>query len=374
MWPGNFSDNADQMTSRRSTTVLCLLALSAILGVVCAAQSRRRPASPSQTQPARGAAARYSAFLHSSAKHQSLACNACHKVPTIWTARREFPDVADFPDHEACVRCHRQQFFTRQAIVGTGPTICTVCHIRAAPQEEGRFAFGLPNNAQQKQKAKVEQQFRIEFPHDKHQNVIASNLLPYRRIRLVQVSFAPQEQQRTNYHNCTLCHLTNRDAITAPPTGWVDAFVPPAGTFKSMPRAHDSCFDCHWQSQKPTSDDCAGCHKRADVPFVPVAWPARKSAKFNHEAGGTEKVHQVECTSCHINITRARTLRGLTPDVPIASCAGCNRDRKKTTYGKTLKSVEDEFVQYRKTGRCTYCHTSEVGGKKPPPSHEIAVQ
>ena len=365
------------MISRFSGTLLCLLALSVILGVVYTAQSRqqRRPArAPSQTPPTRGAAAKYSAFLHASAKHKNLACNACHKVPTIWTAGREFPDVADFPDHEACVRCHRQQFFTRQAFSGTGPTICTICHLRAAPQEAARFAFGMPNNSQQKNKPRNEWQFKIEFPHDQHQNVIASNRLADARVRFVHTSLATQEQKKTNYNNCTICHMPKRTEITAPSTNWADGFVPPAGTFKSVPQAHDSCFDCHWQSQKPTGDDCAGCHKRADVSFVPVAWPARKSAKFNHEAGGAEKTHLVECTSCHVNITRARTLRGLTPDVPIAACAGCHKDSKKMTYGKTLKSVEDELVQYRKTGQCTYCHTSDVGGKKPPPSHEIAVQ
>src|SRR5436190_20309998 len=153
------------MTSRFSATLFCLIALSAILPVVATAQMRqRRPPArvPSQPQPTRSAA-KYSAFLHGSEKHKSLACNACHTVPTKWTAGREFPDVADFPDHEACVRCHRQQFFTRQAFSGSGPTICTVCHLRAAPKEEVRFAFGLPNNSQQKHKPKDERQFKIEF-------------------------------------------------------------------------------------------------------------------------------------------------------------------------------------------------------------------
>ena len=162
--------------------------------------------------------------------------------------------------------------------------------------------------------------------------------------------------------------------MTAQSMTLADGFVPTAGTFMSAPQAHDSCFDCHWRGQRPTSDDCAGCHKRADVSYLPVAWPSRKSVKFNHEAGGTEKRHVIECTSCHINITRARTLRGLTPDVPVAACAGCHKDAKKRTYGEALRSVEDELAQYKKTGQCTYCHTSDVGGKKPPPSHEVAVR
>ena len=132
-----------------------------------AAQTRRRPRPTqprTQTQAPHGSAAKYSAFLHSSDKHKSLACNACHKVPTAWNAKRDFPDAADFPDHDACVRCHRQQFFTRQVMVGTGPSICTVCHVRAAPREDARFAFGSPNAAKLPMKLKQEWQFTIEFP------------------------------------------------------------------------------------------------------------------------------------------------------------------------------------------------------------------
>src|SRR5688572_33247252 len=80
-----------------------------------------------------------------------------------------------------------------------------------------------------------------------------------------------------------------------------------------------------------------------------------------------------ECTTCHINITRASTLRGLTPDVPINACAACHRDSKRTTYPKAV-TIETELEQFKKTGNCTYCHTEDVGKKKPPPSHESSVQ
>src|SRR5919106_3242828 len=160
-----------------------LLIICLALAAIVAAQTRRRPTTrrpPAQTQAPRGSAAKYSAFLHSSDTHKSLECKACHKIPTTWTANRAFPDVADFPDHDACVRCHRPQFFTRQAMSGTGPAICTVCHVRAAPREDRRFAFGKPNSANQTPKPKDERQFKIEFPHDKHQNVIARLISPPR--------------------------------------------------------------------------------------------------------------------------------------------------------------------------------------------------
>src|SRR5260370_41695354 len=141
---------------RRLIALLRVFAVTASLSTgfflvlhIVAAQTRhpkRAAKTTSTTQVApRGSAARYSAFLHSSEKHKSLACNECHKLPTDWTAKRDLPDAADFPDHEACVRCPRAQFFTRQAFVGTGPTLCTAVHVRAAPREDASFDFGKPN-------------------------------------------------------------------------------------------------------------------------------------------------------------------------------------------------------------------------------------
>src|ERR1043166_9214477 len=176
-----FSDasaNTSASSAVKSNGASRLLVMAMLLVCTIAfvsAQTRRRPRPAqrqTQTQAPRGSAAKYSAFLHSSDKHKGLACNGCHKIPTVWNAKRDFPDVADFPDHDACVRCHRPQFFSSQAMSGTGPTICTICQVRAAPREAARFAFGKPNEANQPAKAKDERQFTIEFPHDKHQNVI----------------------------------------------------------------------------------------------------------------------------------------------------------------------------------------------------------
>ena len=344
------------------------------IAVLCAFESteaqtrRRRPrSSPPAPQTVRGSAPKYSAFLHSSDKHKSLACSDCHKVPTAWTAKREFPDVADFPDHNACVRCHRQQFFTRQAIVGTGPAICAVCHIRAAPREGGRFAFGNPNNANQRMKPKDQRQFVIEFPHDKHQNVIARlNSISNRQWRFVSASFRT-EDNKPDYNNCVICHRVNEDLVIAPLTG---ATTESTKFYKTAPHAHDSCFNCHWKDQKPAASDCGGCHKWVDT-FTPSPGLKRISAMFNHEGGKGE--HVAECTTCHINITRASSLRGLTPDVPINACASCHRESKKTTYPKAV-TIEAELETFKKTGNCVYCHTADIGKKQPPPSHNASVQ
>jgi decaheme cytochrome c component MtrC/MtrF-like protein len=356
--------------------ILWLISAAAVATITAGQTRRRVPARPStQTPAARGSAAKYSAFLHASEKHKSLACIACHKIPTQWNAQREFPDVADFPDHDACVRCHRQQFFTGQAFSGTGPTICTVCHLRAAPREAARFAFGKPNAANQTVKTKDQRQFTIEFPHDRHQNVIAFGGT-WRRFRSASIELhhrlksAPPDDQKPDYNNCTLCHQRNDELVNATPAAPADTSNLANKFFKTMPHSHDACFDCHWKNQKPASNDCAGCHKAANT-FVASPAPKRISAKFSHEGGKGE--HVMECTTCHINITRASTLRGLTPDVPIAACTACHKDNKKTTYPKAV-TIEEEFAQYKKMNACSYCHSSEVGTKKPPPSHEAAAQ
>jgi hypothetical protein len=356
----------------RRTIVLLVFAVVAV--TLTTAQTRRRkpPAKPStQQQAPRGSATKYSAFLHSSEKHKGLNCNACHKIPTEWTAKRSFPDVADFPNHDACVRCHRQQFFTRQAFVGAGPAICTVCHVRAAPREDGRFVFGKPNNSIQAGKPKDERQFTIQFPHDKHQNVIGSQRPEQPEVQFVRAAFGgSSDDKKPEYNNCSLCHQRNDFLVIAPLAPQPATAAQSNKFFKTMPHSHDSCFNCHWKDQRPTGDDCGGCHKPS-VAFVAETAPKRISAMFSHEGGEGE--HVQECTTCHINITRRSTLVGLFPDVPITICATCHRDNKKTTYRK-ITTIEEEFDQYKKTARCIYCHVEDVGKKKPPASHEAAVR
>lgn len=351
----------------------CWVVLNTVAGQT--RRSQRGPRRPAQQQAPRGTAAKYSAFLHASDKHKSLACNDCHKVPTNWTAKRDFPDVADFPDHDACVRCHRPQFFTRQTFMGTGPAICTVCHLRAAPREDGRFAFGKPNNSNQKTKPKDERQFAIEFPHDKHQNVIASmrkGSEPSANVQFVRASFfrPATDEQKTDYNNCTICHRVNEQLLIAPLSTAATSSIQSGKFFKTTPHAHDSCFDCHWKEQKPVAADCGGCHKPVAT-FTATLSVKRISAMFNHEGGQGE--HIAECTTCHINITRASSLRGLTPDVPINTCAACHRESKKTTYPKAV-TIESELEQFKTSGNCKYCHAADVGSKKPPPSHDATVQ
>lgn len=85
--------------------------------------------------------------------------------------------------------------------------------------------------------------------------------------------------------------------------------------------------------------------------------------KFRH----AREQHSGECTTCHINITKSATLRGLKPDVPITSCTEChNKDGLRLDVSNELEAIDRnrDFV-------CVYCHTSDVGRRDPPASHYL---
>lgn len=325
-------------------------------------QQRQKPRGRPNTQRSSRPGARdYSKFSHLShlPPRRQLACSSCHEIPTPGSVKvRGYMDVADYPGHDSCVQCHRQQFFS-----GARPTICTICHTRVSPRDDARFPFPKADGARQ---------FAIEFPHDRHQDVIALDQ-PLReeadteRWRVMHASFVSTDEQGKQYNNCSICHETNKREPHPQRGGWPDAFVPTATTFKTVPRSHASCFDCHWKNQEPTADNCAGCHKMT-TPYVASDWPGRISAKFTHE----REQHVAECTVCHINITKASTLRGLKPDVPITSCKECHlrsTDPDTVTIQKEMeqRAGNQNFV-------CAKCHTSETGRRPAPPSHSALLK
>jgi Outer membrane cytochrome MtrC/MtrF-like, domains II/IV len=265
----------------------------------------------------------YSKFSHTTQKHKA-ACVTCHRIPTTnWSKGSSFPDITDYPSHDACVSCHRPQFFR-----GARPQICSGCHSKPSPRDDARFVFRNPAS---------KLQFTIEFPHDRHQDVIA------------MLRFAHPAPQ--NYNNCTICH------------------APRTTTFKAAPTDHSACFNCHWKSQQPVADNCNGCHKLT-TPYSAKEMTVRISSKFIHDGGGERKQHVAECTTCHINITKAASLRGLRPDVPITACTEChNKDGLRQDLSKELAALDKN-----RSFTCAYCHTADVGIKDPPASHYLIAE
>src|SRR5688572_31194337 len=54
-----------------------------------------------------------------------LVCRLLLEKKKQWTTDSKFPDIVDYPNHTACVSCHRPQFFK-----GARPPICSVCHTK----------------------------------------------------------------------------------------------------------------------------------------------------------------------------------------------------------------------------------------------------
>lgn len=307
-------------------------------------------------------------FSHATATHKKLQCASCHKVPTSnWVAARGFPDVAQFPGHAACASCHRRDFF-----IGNKPAFCAGCHTSAGPRSAPLFPFPVRSRSHE---------FATIFPHNVHQDVIASRRVPDRdpsAVFFVRATLRRDDPPRFN--NCAICHeaaaavpktapRTPEDArpLTQPAA---DNFVPKAQFFKSMPRGHASCFECHYQGVEPAAKDCAGCHKLTQPYFLNDV-VKRYSLKFDH-ADVNEKgdlVHTRDCMTCHVRIAGNGDLRTLKDaDVPIMTCTACHNHAAdlKSELDKRADSIEKKLPVFQ----CTYCHTAAVGVFPVPASHE----
>jgi len=135
------------------------------------AQRRRAP------QPPRVNYAQFSHTTH--VEKQKLACDSCHKFPTKnWKELRKgdaaFADVGEFPEHDSCLSCHRQQFFARER---PAPVICSNCHIAVSPRDQARWLFpSLGDLTDPKLKRRnAPSEFGVGFPHDKHLEVVGFN-------------------------------------------------------------------------------------------------------------------------------------------------------------------------------------------------------
>lgn len=407
---------------RRALTIFLLTALAFVYGprlvspvssaAPYPAQRRARAADSSGAQRVRAQRrprVDYSNFSHRTSAHR-INCAQCHTVPTPnWRNARAadadpFPDVTDYPGHDACVRCHREQFFR-----GPRPVICTVCHTAVSPRDGRRFAFANPNDADSPstgaRKSKPASQFATDFPHDVHQDVMALRRRDAWRdveASFVRVSFQEKGGATARrVDSCSLCHQTymprNESADESMPGRPADVdekLWPKKGTFKTTPTGHGSCYNCHWKDggARPLASDCAACHNlmtaqaktakpRVDYDASPsvVAKIAderireklmrRESARFRHEV---DRHEGLGCTSCHIQITGISTLDPSTLKVPILSCGGTGTGCHIRARPKGILNDEVEKRRADAAFACAKCHVN-LGSAPLPASHAEAV-
>jgi nitrate/TMAO reductase-like tetraheme cytochrome c subunit len=346
---------------------------------------------PASKTPLPTGKTKYSEFSHSDSRHKQLACNSCHKFPTAnWKRVRKeaeaFPDVTDYPKHESCLSCHRQQFFGVAK-----PVVCSICHTNPSPRNSNRHPFPNPReifDLSPKGKSAVSD-FAISFPHDKHIEIVSQNEI--RDGELIKVSFT---RKRTGEESCSVCHRTlnpqgasEDEFVTKPPAKSGDAFWLKKGTFKTAPRSHATCFSCHSADTGilPAPTNCAACHKLApksvnadfDAKLAAtigeldkitlLAWRNRDSSgKFRHEFSSHA---DLECANCH-NAAAIDTLDALTKKVPIGSCNMCHITETSDDGGILNFEIDSRTKDAR--FQCVKCHIS-LGKLPVPESHFKAI-
>lgn len=354
------------------------------ISVTVISQTRRPAATRTPVKP------KYSEFSHDIKAHQNN-CSTCHKFPTsnwekVRPADEAFPDITDYPKHESCLNCHRQQFFR-----GAQPAICTVCHTNPSPRDSTRHPFPNPReifDVSEKGKTATTD-FDINFPHDKHIEIVSSSGAAKGAFR-----YASFGRRRQNEESCKFCHTmlqpqgdSDVEFVTTPPKDLGDAFWLKKGTFKSVPIGHSSCFTCHSVDSglSPAPTDCAVCHKlKAAEPIADFSaalatkvgindrvtldlWRRRDSSgAFRHEFASHA---DLSCSTCH-NVETMVTTDAATKRVGIASCSMCHVTATEDDGG--VLNYEVGARRKDQAFRCSKCHV-EFGAKPIPPSHLKAI-
>jgi hypothetical protein len=348
----------------------------------------------------------YSHFSHNThVTQQKLTCDTCHKFPTKnWKEVRKadvaFADVAEFPEHSACLNCHRAQFFARER---PAPMICSNCHVAVTPRDTTRYLFpSLGDVADATTKRRdVVSEFAVNFPHDKHMDVIGGNLQPFRdrSARFVEASFQKEKpKEESDPKTCVICHQTYQpqgdstdEYVTKPPKTLGDTFWLKKGTFKTIPVSHAPCSSCHNTDAgiEPAPAKCEVCHKLQRArniasdfdpklpptmgitdPIILKRSQRRESAgTFPHDGGPHPTL---SCTTCH-HIPTMNTAEATTLKVPVKSCGGAEGCHVTATSdeGGAL-NYEIDQRKAKADFQCTKCHLV-FGGQPVPASHIDAI-
>ena len=179
----------------------------------------------------------YSKFLHTSQRHASLACSACHH-------RTDNSAQPSFPSHPDCMECHASQFLT------PGVPICSICHVIPPPSLKP-----FPTS--------FKESFNMKFDHAQH----------------MTGSARPQG-------GCGFCHGSSLRGGAA--------LAIPAGL-----SAHSRCYGCHTPTAQAGGHEigsCGTCHEQK--PYARTSTNAVAfRLSFSHVQHGARQ--RLGCTDCH---------------------------------------------------------------------------
>ena len=273
------TDHTDQ--DRRLTGVrLWQFAVLFVLSVLCASVvSLKSKTITTETRSAlQDRGLDYSKFLHSSAKHSSLSCTACHE-------RTDNSATPRFPGHKACTGCHLSQFVTPAV------PMCEICHsdVRSSNPPLKNFP------------ARFNEKFNVKFDHAQH---LAAGVRPR--------------------NGCAACHGGSllRGAALSIPAGL---------------SAHNGCYSCHTPASKSLAGreiaSCGVCHDQKSYTRTPTSSRAFGFA-FSHAKHGTRQ--GLGCNDCHAVAAGAPQMRQVsspsaTQHFPVGrmNCLTCHNGRRE---------------------------------------------
>jgi c(7)-type cytochrome triheme protein len=182
----------------------------------------------------------YSKFLHTSAKHASIACASCHH-------RTDNSAQPVWPGHRDCIECHRTQYATPNS------PMCSICHSDLSGNNPPRKAFP----------AAFKESFNVKFDHAQHMNGAAR----------------PKS-------GCVACHSSSlrRGA----------AFSIPANL-----SAHNQCYSCHTPNAQANGRDiasCKTCHDQKTYGRTPTT-SLSFGLGFSHAQHSAKQ--RLNCADCH---------------------------------------------------------------------------
>jgi c(7)-type cytochrome triheme protein len=238
----------------------------------------------------------YSSFKHSSQKHASLGCTACHSRAGDNSA------TPRWPGHKDCTGCHLAQFVTPNV------PMCVICHTDVNSSNPPLKTFPL----------KFNESFNVRFDHAQHMNGSAR----------------PQS-------GCAACHarLGGKAAAMAIPSGI---------------SAHNQCYGCHTPSSKSANGreiaSCGVCHDQKAFSRTPTNARAFRFA-FSHAKHGVAQ--RLGCSDCHNVVAGAAQSRQVTspaaaehfPATRGMACVSCHNGKR--SFGGDLAFKD-----------CRRCHTA----------------
>ena len=223
--------------------LLATLAALCNLGVLCVSvvNASLSTGPPSMLVP-QGPDLDYSTFKHSSQKHASLGCTACHQRASDNSIK------PSFPGHPACFGCHVNQ------LVNPVAPMCAICHTDLSGSKPPLKGFPT----------KFKESFNVKFDHAQHMTGAAR----------------PKK-------GCNACHdrQLNRGAALAIPASL---------------SAHTQCYSCHTPSSQSAAGrelaSCGVCHDEKKFSRTSSNALAFRES-FSHAKHGPRQ--RLDCLACH---------------------------------------------------------------------------